>query len=152
MAATPTGSASPSRVLLAEDHEDNRRAFALRLGLAGLEMTTAANGREAIEAATRASDEGRPFDVILMDMHMPVIDGFEATSRLRASGFRGAIIALTADAQLEDRGECLRRGCDDHMAKPVADWGRLIRLISGLSSDGRPAGSRPEGDGVRASS
>jgi CheY-like chemotaxis protein len=64
-----------------------------------------------------------------MDMHMPVIDGFEATSRLRAAGFQGAIIALTADARAEDRSECLRCGCDDHIAKPV-DWAQLLGMIA----------------------
>jgi PAS domain S-box-containing protein len=126
---TPPPPRFPCRVLLAEDHLDNRRAFSLRLGLAGLDVTTAGDGGQAIEMALAARDEGRPFDVILMDMHMPVVDGFEATSRLRAAGYPGAIFALTADARIEDRGDCLRCGCDEHVSKPV-DWGQLLTMIA----------------------
>ena len=117
------------RILLAEDHDDNRRALSRRLGMAGFEVTGVPHGGEAIDAALAASAEGRPFDVILMDMHMPVTDGYEATSHLRSVGYRGAIIALTADARSEDRDECLVRGCDEHLAKPV-DWERLLSLIA----------------------
>jgi CheY-like chemotaxis protein len=79
----------------------------------------------------------RPFDVILMDIHMPVTDGFEATAQLRGAGYRGAIIALTADARLEDREECLHFGCNDHLAKPV-DWDQLVRLITALAPGDGP--------------
>jgi CheY-like chemotaxis protein len=91
----------------------------------GLDVAAVGDGSEAAARALEAQADGRPFDVILMDMHMPVIDGFEATVQLRAAGYRGAIIALTADA----RSECLQRGCNDHLAKPI-DWDRLLSLIS----------------------
>ena len=92
-------------------------------------MTAVGDGQQATAAALAASAENRPFDVILMDMHMPVTDGFEATAQLRAAGYRGTIIALTADARSEDRSECLRCGCDEHLAKPV-NWDQLLSLIS----------------------
>jgi CheY-like chemotaxis protein len=95
----------------------------------GLDVTAVGDGGEATARALEAQADGRPFDVILMDMHMPVTDGFEATVQLRAAGYRGAIIALTADARSEDRRECLQRGCNDHLAKPI-DWDRLLSLIA----------------------
>lgn len=127
----------PCRILLAEDHADNRRAISLRLGLAGLDVTPVGDGQQAIAAALAATAEDRPFDVILMDMHMPVTDGFEATAQLRAAGYRGAIIALTADARSEDRSECLRCGCDEHLAKPV-NWDQLLSLIATFAAANRP--------------
>ena len=137
----PSSPRLPCRVLLAEDHADNRRAISLRLGLAGLDVTAVGDGRQATAAALAATAENRPFDVILMDMHMPVTDGFEATAQLRAAGYRGAIIALTADARSEDRSECLRCGCDEHLAKPV-NWDQLLSLISTLSAADRPEATR----------
>jgi PAS domain S-box-containing protein len=131
----------PGRVLLAEDHADNRRAISMRLGLAGLDVTAVGDGQQAVSAALAATANGRPFDVILMDMHMPVIDGFEATSQLRAAGYRGTIIALTADARSEDRSECLRCGCDEHLSKPV-NWDQLLGLISTFAADDRPEATR----------
>jgi PAS domain S-box-containing protein len=128
-AAGPARPRLPCRVLLAEDHADNRRAVSLRLGMIGLDVTAVGDGSEAARRALEAQAEGQPFDVILMDMHMPVTDGFEATVQLRAAGYRGAIIALTADARSEDRSECLQRGCNDHLAKPI-DWDRLLSLIA----------------------
>jgi two-component system CheB/CheR fusion protein len=119
---------SRCRILVAEDHGDNRRALSRRLGLAGAEVTAVADGLQAATVALAAAAADRPFAVILMDMHMPVMDGFEATGQLRAAGYRGAIVALTADARAEDRTECLRLGCDEHLAKPV-DWNQLISLI-----------------------
>jgi two-component system CheB/CheR fusion protein len=125
------------RILLAEDHADNRLALSRRLQLAGADVTAVSDGRQATTAALATMAEDRPFDVILMDMHMPVLDGFEATAQLRQAGYRGAIIALTADARVEDRNECLRFGCDDHVAKPV-DWDQLVSLINALAPADRP--------------
>jgi CheY-like chemotaxis protein len=127
----------PCRILLAEDHADNRLALSRRLQMAGADVTAVNDGRQATTAALAAAAEDRPFDVILMDMHMPVTDGFEATAELRRAGYRGAIIALTADARIEDRSECLRFGCDGHVAKPV-DWGQLLDLIAALAPADRP--------------
>jgi PAS domain S-box-containing protein len=137
---TPGPAGSRRRVLLAEDNADNRTAVGLRLDIAGIEVTAVGDGQQAIDAALSARDEGRPYDAILMDMQMPTFDGFEATSRLRSAGYRGTIIALTAYARPEDREECLRRGCDEHVAKPI-DWDKLLILISAPA----PAARRDDG-------
>ncbi|MFT3685493.1 MAG: ATP-binding protein [Phycisphaerales bacterium] len=107
------------RVLLAEDGIDNQRLIATILRRAGADVTVVENGLQAIEAATNAARAGTPFGLIFMDMQMPVLDGYSAASRLRAEGYRGPIVALTAHAMASDRDRCIRAGCDDYMTKPV---------------------------------
>jgi PAS domain S-box-containing protein len=114
-----------ARILLAEDHDANRQAISLRLSRAGAEVVPARNGKEALERVRDASAQGRPFDALIMDMEMPVLDGYEAVRRLRADGFTGPILAVTAYAMNEDREECLAAGCDEHVCKPI-EWDRLF--------------------------
>jgi len=118
-------------VLLAEDNEAVRRVVTLRLQAAGATVVAARHGREALDLALAAREAGSPFDAILMDMQMPVLDGYEATRQLRAAGLTTPIVALTAYAMAEDREECLRFGCDDHVSKPV-DWDQLSRVLGRL--------------------
>jgi PAS domain S-box-containing protein len=136
--ARAAGRAAPARpaklsgrILVAEDNTDNQRVIALRLGMAGLDVTLALNGRVAVDLALGARDRGRPFDVILMDMQMPVLDGYEATRQLRAEGVGTPIIALTAHAMADERAQCLRLGCDDFLSKPI-DWENLLGIIASL--------------------
>jgi CheY-like chemotaxis protein len=129
--AAPTPAAPPRlacRLLLAEDNRDNQRVISLRLTMAGADVTLASNGSAAIELTLDARDRGRPFDVILMDMQMPVLDGYEATRLLRAEGVTTPIFALTAHAMSDEKTECLRLGCDEFISKPI-DWKTLIESI-----------------------
>ena len=82
-------------------------------------MTTADNGQVGLELALAAVEEGTPYRVILMDVQMPVLDGYEATRRLRATGYSGPIIALTAHALPSERQRCLDAGCDAFATKPI---------------------------------
>jgi len=109
----------PYRILLAEDAPDIQRLIKRMLEKAGAEVTVVENGAEAIQCAMAASQSGRPFDVVLMDIQMPVLNGYQATRALRANRYRGPIIALTAEALAGQRERCLEAGCDDYVSKPV---------------------------------
>ncbi len=107
------------RILLAEDYMENQRLISLILNKAGADVTAADDGKIAYEKALEAQNRGEPFDVILMDMQMPVMDGYEATRRLRDEGYKGPIIAMTAHAMLGDKEKCLRCGCNGYLSKPI---------------------------------
>ncbi|MFZ5878853.1 MAG: response regulator [Chloroflexota bacterium] len=117
----------PLRILLAEDHPTNQKLALLTLARLGYRADVAANGLEALSALER-----QPYDVILMDMQMPELDGLEATRRIRARwpGETGPrIIAMTANATREDREACLAAGMDDYLAKPI----RVYELVAALN-------------------
>jgi CheY-like chemotaxis protein/HPt (histidine-containing phosphotransfer) domain-containing protein len=106
----------PRTVLLVEDNPTNQRVAQLYLERAGCEVSMAADGREALAAL-----ESRRFDIVLMDVQMPVMDGLEATRRIRESerGRRTPIIALTANAMKQQIDECKANGMDDVLPKPI---------------------------------
>jgi len=117
------------RVLVAEDGHVNQRLITLLLKDAGAEVSVADNGQLAYDLALEAQREGKPFDVILMDMQMPVMDGYTATAKLRDAKYGGPIIAMTAHAMSTDRAKCLGAGCDDYMSKPF-DQAKMISLVA----------------------
>ena len=123
-----------ARVLLAEDGVDNRRLISHHLKKAGVNVTTAENGKLAYDKATSAKDSGVPFDLIFMDMQMPVMDGYQATSRLRQDGYSGPIVALTAHAMNGDRQKCITAGCDEYLTKPI-DPQKLFAMIRNFAPE-----------------
>ncbi|MBI1336916.1 MAG: response regulator [Phycisphaera sp.] len=108
-----------SRVLLVEDVADSRMLMQMLLKAEGFTVQTAENGREAVEKTLEALASGKPFGTVLMDMQMPIMDGYTATRSLREQGYTGVIAALTAHAMASDRQRCLDAGCDDYFTKPV---------------------------------
>jgi len=116
------------RILLIEDNEMNRDMLSRRLAKRGFEVLLATDGREGIRMASTEAP-----DLILMDMSLPEIDGWEVTRTLKAEPGTAAIpiIALTAHAMVHDRERALDAGCDDYDSKPV-DLPRLLGKIEGL--------------------
>lgn len=120
------------RLLLVEDDLDHQPLLALMLRKAGAEVTLAENGQMAVESARAASAAGKPFDIVVMDLQMPVLDGIAATRELRANGFTNPIIALTARATTTDRDQCIAAGCNGFMAKPVTRVDLVHLLVTHL--------------------
>ncbi|MBI3861168.1 MAG: response regulator [Planctomycetia bacterium] len=125
--AAPAPAGLTGRVLLAEDYPDNQMLLKHILTKQGLEVVIAGDGRTAVDLALSAASDGQPFDLILMDMQMPELDGYEATYSLRKVGYRGTVVALTANAMSHDREKCLAAGCDEYLSKPV-----VIRELAAL--------------------
>jgi two-component system cell cycle response regulator DivK len=121
------------KILLVEDNEMNRDMLSRRLQKKGYEVVMALDGLEGV----RMAESERP-DVILLDMSLPEIDGWEATRRIRAEGNRAPIIALTAHAMSGDREKALEAGCDDYDTKPV-ELPRLLEKIEALLNRPAPA-------------
>ena len=129
--------------MLAEDGYDNRRLIKTILRKAGAEVESVENGRLAVARA-----EAEPFDLILMDINMPEMDGLEATRRLRDHGYTRPILALTANAMSADVVRCLEAGCNEHLAKPI-DRLQLLQTIAAyvgrkIADGADAAGPTPE--------
>jgi CheY-like chemotaxis protein len=139
------GPESGGKILLAEDSADNQRIISLILSKAGFHVSIVENGQIAYEKAMTAVNEGEPFDLILMDMQMPVMDGYEATRRLRSDGYNHPIVALTAHATTGDRKKCLDAGCDYYITKPI-DRNELLLVAAGFMrqfDEAGQGGNRP---------
>lgn len=126
----------PMKVLLVEDNEHNYDMLSRRLRRRNYEVTIAVDGKEGVDKAKAE----RP-DIILMDINLPVMDGLEATRRIRGTqDLEGVpIIALTAHAMSDDRKKTLEAGCDDYHAKPV-DLPKLLAQMEELLQEGTPSG------------
>ena len=120
------------KVLLAEDGPDNQRLIAYVLRKYRADVTIADNGQMAVDLVLAAERAGDPFHVVIMDMQMPVLDGYGATQLLRQAGFCRMIVALTAHAMDGDREKCLAAGCDDYATKPI-ERASLYRVIARCS-------------------
>lgn len=135
----------PLRILLAEDNSVNQRLALMMLSNMGYQVDLVANGAEAVRAA-----EDVDYDVILMDVHMPELDGLEATRQIRcqwSGGKQPHIIAVTANALAEDRHACIGAGMDDYLAKPIRE-GELISALHRYLSlrANQELAEPPEGD------
>ena len=141
--AAHPGQAQPLRVLVAEDHPVNRQYMAALLDNMGHSAHFSANGKEAVAAAATM-----PFDLVLMDLHMPLMDGVAATRAIRAlpDAARSTvpIVALTADAFEETRERCLVAGMNDFLTKPVSPQ-KLATLLRQLFGSGHPGGGDAAG-------
>jgi two-component system, sensor histidine kinase len=136
------------KVLVIDDSEDNRFLIERVLSKQGMTVSLANNGVEGTEKALQ-----NDFDIIVMDIQMPVMDGYTATQRIRANGFRNPIIALTAHAMKGDRMKCLEAGCDSYVTKPIRvntliqTMLEMLQFSHGLGSPtvSRMAGRLPAG-------
>ncbi|MGE0631918.1 MAG: MHYT domain-containing protein [Pseudobdellovibrionaceae bacterium] len=112
------------KILVVDDSPDNQALIKKILSLAGATIETAHNGREAVDKALAGN-----FDLVLMDLQMPEMDGYEATKILREKGYQKPIIALTAHAMKEERQRSLQSGFDDHLTKPI-DHQALVKTLA----------------------
>jgi two-component system CheB/CheR fusion protein len=129
-------------VLVADDRTEIRYLLRQFLEDAGAQVVTAANGMAAIEGIQAMESSDQAVDLVVMDMAMPGLDGYQATRRLREGGFDKPIIALTAAATQEDRDRCLGAGCDSYLTKPV-NRQALLELVAQFSASS--GGNEPPG-------
>lgn len=112
------------KILVAEDNLSNQKLIGILLQKMGHEVTIADDGQEAIQKAMSET-----FDLVLMDMQMPNVNGYDAARELRSKGYKTPIIALTANAMLGDKEKCLQAGCDSYLPKPI-DRAKLSEVIA----------------------
>ncbi len=139
--STPPFARHDARILLAEDNPTNQQVALAILQKLGLTAETAENGRDAWHMAA-----ARPYDLILMDVQMPDMDGLEATRRLRVAGQQAPIIALTAHAMPGDREKCLAAGMNDYLSKPISPAALRQTLNQWLPHLSNPSDFAPPDD------
>jgi len=122
--AETKGTTMSGTVLVAEDNPSNQKLFSILLQKIGVEVTLAQDGREAVDKAISGN-----FDLVLMDMQMPNMNGYDATRELRRKGCRTPIIAVTANAMTGDQEKCVEAGCDGYLSKPI-DRNKLTEIIA----------------------
>ena len=151
--ATPPVVAKPAiklegRVLLAEDGEENQRLLMAFLKSAGVQATLAVDGAEAVRLS---KENNYGYDLVLMDMQMPVMDGYEATGALRQAGYGKPIIAVTANAAAEDRAKAMAAGCSDYLTKPISKQVLLTTCAQHLKAASAAAEPTPVATAATAS-
>jgi len=135
-----------TRVLIADDNEDNRQIFRLVLEDAGACIKTVEDGQEALDELESGERKGKPYAMVLMDMNMPVLDGYEATRMYRKQGGDRPVVALTAFSMATDRDKCISAGCDAYLTKPI----RPDVLIREVAKRTKPLGERPVSENADA--
>jgi CheY-like chemotaxis protein len=139
-----------ARILVVEDVELNQRLLAAVLRRAGATVDLADDGKQGMALALEEFRRGAPHDLVLMDMQMPVMDGYEAARALRAAGYTRPIIALTAHAMSTDRDKCLEAGCTDYETKPIQRE-RLLATCRRLLAMEKPPAPFPNPPGSSVS-
>jgi len=147
--APPDAGTLSARILVVEDVELNQRLLAAVLRRAGATVDLADDGKQGLAFALEEARRGAPHDLILMDMQMPVMDGYEAARALRAAGYTRPIIALTAHAMSTDRDKCLAAGCTDYETKPI-QRDRLLATCRRLLATEKPPPALPSSGGSEA--
>ncbi len=135
-----------TRVLIVDDRDTNRDLIGLLLRDAGSEVFTATNGKEAVDFLIQGQ---RSVDVVLMDMQMPVMDGYTASRTLRANDFDRPIIAMTGNAMVGDDANCRKAGCTDYLSKPI-DLDALLGKVYHWSNQSLPTLSEDQDSEVQA--
>jgi CheY-like chemotaxis protein len=125
------------RVLLAEDSPEASEVITILLEGLGFSVTTVADGRECMDAVKRAEQEGSPFDLVFIDIRMPLVDGNEAAVALRTTGYQNPLIAITADASLAGKLESTFSGFDAYLSKRGLDQGLLAQVVREVALKGR---------------
>ena len=138
-----------ARILLAEDNDINQQIAVELLEGAGATVKIANNGREAVETLSNGP-QPPPFDMVLMDLQMPEMDGYQATAKLRSDARFGAlpIIAMTAHATIEERQRCLAAGMVDHISKPI-DPALLYEIVGRVYKSAKPSPVAAGGEKTR---
>jgi CheY-like chemotaxis protein len=134
------------RALVVDDDAMTRRLHGRLLNIFKIRNVTASDGLEAVAGVMRAVDEGDPFDLIVMDLEMPVVDGWAAAVTLRAQGFKGAMIAISGCTNPGVRQRCIACGFDAYLSKPttISELLATINQFSGLTNN------RPNNDAFAA--
>jgi len=145
VAAASTALNNTFRILMAEDNPINQRVGMLMLKRAGFEVDVVADGSQAVEAHRK-----NQYQLILMDLHMPVMDGWEATRHIRESGReQPLIIAVTADVLAGAREKCIQAGMDGYLSKPFTSQ-QLVEAVANARDQAGGGESRPAGELIGA--
>ncbi|MFY9253978.1 MAG: response regulator [Fuerstiella sp.] len=115
-------------ILVVDDQRDVRFLSRRFLSDAGAKVSEAEDGEQAVAMMSKSMEDGCPFDLVVLDMQMPKLDGYETAVQLRALGYTRPIIALTADAMQGDMSRCIASGCNNYLSKPI-DKSALLNMI-----------------------